>query len=165
VTGVSIGVIAAALLFATGNVLPRPVHPPAMYDARAIPTGELGFARQRPLIDARDIRPGRTAKGAYGATMLANLTGKPMHVETRLVTAGQDLDRILLARVMLGSRVVAEGPLGQLGRWQRAGVLPVGGKQPLRMIVWMPNAKDLRYEGLAANSRLEMRAKAAGARP
>jgi hypothetical protein len=160
--GISIGLIAAALLFATGNVLPRPVHPPAMYDARAIPTGELGFPRTRPLVDARAIRPGTTAKGAYGSTMLSNLTGKPMRVQARLVTAGRDLDRILRARILLGSRVIADGPLGRLAQWRTGGILPVGGKQPLRMLVWMPVDKDVRYEGLAANSRLELRAKAAG---
>jgi hypothetical protein len=133
-----------------------------MYDARAIPTGELGFARTRPLVDAREIRPGITSKGAYGSTMLANLTGKPMQVQARLKTAGRDLDRILRARIMLGSRVIADGPLGRLDRWRTGGVLPVGGKQPLRMLVWMPVEKDIRYEGLAANSRLELRAKAAG---
>ncbi len=94
--------------------------------------------------------------------MLANLTGKPMRVQARLVTAGRDLDRILRARVMLGSRVIADGPLGRLRQWRSGGVLPVGGKKPLRMLVWMPVQEDIRYEGLAANSRLELRAKAAG---
>ena len=106
------GLIAAGLLFSTGNVLPVPSHPPAMLDIQAVPTGELGFDRQRPLIDVRDLRPGRTAPGSYGATMLSNLTGKPMRVQSRLVTAGHDLDHIVRARLMLGNRVMATGHAG-----------------------------------------------------
>jgi len=160
--GLVLGLIAAGLLFATGNVLPVPSHPPAMYDVQAIPTGELGFARQRPLIGVRNLRPGTTSAGSYGATELSNLTGKPMRVQMRLVTAGHDLDRIVRAKLMLGSQTMAMGTLVQLRSWTRSDpVLPVGGHKPLRMMVWMPEGDDVRFEGLAANSRLELRAHAA----
>ncbi len=163
--GVALGLIGATLLFSTGNVLPIPSHPPAMLDIQAVPTGELGFDRQRPLIDVRDLRPGRTSPGSYGATTLSNLTGKPMHVESRLVTAGHDLDNIVRARLMLGNRVMATGTLAQLRSWTHTGfVLPVGGHKPLRMIAWMPQGDDVRFEGLAASARLELRAKAAAVR-
>ncbi len=145
------GIVIVCLVVANGDVPSRGAKPPASLSIGLVPTGELGIDGEDTLLAARDLRPGRPVFGGE-STKLANLTRKPVLVQLRLVSSGRDLDRLVQAKVAIGKRTIASGTLEQLRSWsKRMYLLPVHGKQRVRVGAWLVGGEDLRYEGLAAS--------------
>jgi hypothetical protein len=123
-------------------------------------TGELQLSSVTPIINANDLRPGRSASGSVE---VRNSSPARLSVAVAAEPSIKDLDSVLWIDVTAAGKPLYHGTLGDLRDGSTAFVIAPEQTRTLDVRTWLPSDVEAGYEGRIDAVSLTFDPKVAGA--